>query len=223
MEVSGIVLGLTMEILELVVIVGVPLALGLLWNQWAGGASGFLMGTFYALYWANSFHGIAGSGTVLLAYIVSPMLIGYMAGALNKRSDNFKRLLISGFVACYNWRHSNVYYIPNVSCKRCHRNNWICIDRLGTYACRCTDRCCGQSFLLVRHGKLANTQIFLNPLLFLGTILSQISCDKKTCINYKEGHCSLTNPEKVGNACLDFEDAMDALRLKADAIKGTLG
>ena len=90
----GIVLGLTMEIQELVVIVGVPLALGLLWNQWAGGASGFLMGTFYALYWANSFHGISGSGTVLLAYIVSPMLIGYMAGALNKRSDNFKRILI---------------------------------------------------------------------------------------------------------------------------------
>ena len=51
----GIVLGLTMEILELVVIVGVPLALGLLWNQWAGGASGFLMGTFYALFWASSF------------------------------------------------------------------------------------------------------------------------------------------------------------------------
>ena len=95
----GIVLGLTMEILELVVIVGVPLALGLLWNQWAGGASGFLMGTFYALYWASSFHGISGSGTVLLAYVLSPMLIGYMAGALNKRSDNFKRILISGIVA----------------------------------------------------------------------------------------------------------------------------
>ena len=96
----GIAYGLTMEILELVVIVGVPLALGLLWNQWAGGASGFLMGTFYALYWANSFHGISGSGTVLLAYIVSPMLIGYMAGALNKRSDNFKRILISSLTAC---------------------------------------------------------------------------------------------------------------------------
>lgn len=95
----GIVLGITMEIFELVVIVGVPLALGLLWNQWAGGASGFLMGTFYALYWANSYHGIQGSGTVLLAYILSPMLIGYMAGALNKRSENFKRLLISGNVA----------------------------------------------------------------------------------------------------------------------------
>jgi hypothetical protein len=95
----GLVLGLTMEILELVVIVGVPLALGLLWNQWAGGASGFLMGGFYALYWSGSFHGIAGSGTVLLAYVLSPMLIGYMAGALNKRSDNFKRLLISALLA----------------------------------------------------------------------------------------------------------------------------
>jgi hypothetical protein len=95
----GIILGLTMEILELVVIVGVPLALGLLWNQWAGGSSGFLMGTFYALYWSSSFHGIAGSGTVLLAYILSPMLIGYMAGALNKRSDDFKRILIAALVA----------------------------------------------------------------------------------------------------------------------------
>jgi hypothetical protein len=95
----GIVTGLVMEIEELVVIVGVPLALGLLWNQWAGGASGFLMGTFYALYWSNSFIGMHGFGTVLLAYIVSPMLIGYMAGALNKRSDNFKRILISSLIA----------------------------------------------------------------------------------------------------------------------------
>jgi ACR3 family arsenite efflux pump ArsB len=96
----GIILGLTMEILELTVIVGVPLSLGLLWNQWAGGASGFLMGTFYALYWSTAFQGISGSGTVLLAYILSPMLIGYMAGALNKRSDDFKRLLIVSVVSC---------------------------------------------------------------------------------------------------------------------------
>lgn len=95
----GIVMGLTMEIFELTVIVGVPLALGLLWNQWAGGSSGFLMGTFYAFYWSSSFHGATGAGTVLLAYILSPMLIGYMAGALNHKSDDFKRLLISGIVA----------------------------------------------------------------------------------------------------------------------------
>lgn len=96
----GIIVGLTMEILELTIIVGVPLALGLLWNQWAGGASGFLMGTFYALYWYNAFQGISGSGTVLLAYVLSPMLIGYMAGALNKRSDDFKRILLVSVVSC---------------------------------------------------------------------------------------------------------------------------
>jgi hypothetical protein len=95
----GIVFGIVMEIFELVVIVGVPLALGLLWNQWAGGASGFLMGTFYALYWSSSYHGMTGAGTVLLAYILSPMLIGYMAGALNKRLDNFKRLLVASLTA----------------------------------------------------------------------------------------------------------------------------
>ncbi len=33
---------------------------------------------------------------------------------------------------------------------------------------------------------------------------------------------TLTNPEKVGDSCPDFEDAMDSLRLKADAIRGTL-
>ena len=74
-----------MELEELVVIAVVPLLLGLVWNRWAGGASGFLMGSFYALYWANSFHGHPGSGTVLLAYILSAMLIGYIAGALNKK------------------------------------------------------------------------------------------------------------------------------------------
>ena len=47
-------------------------------------------------------------------------------------------------------------------------------------------------------------------------------CDKKTCINYKDGYCTLSNPEKFGDACLDFEDAMDFLRLKADAVRGTL-
>jgi hypothetical protein len=96
---AGIVLGIIMELEELTVIVAVPLMLGLVWNRWAGGASGFLMGSIYALYWANIFHGIVGSGTVLIAYILSAMLIGYMAGALNKRSEDFRRMLISGIVA----------------------------------------------------------------------------------------------------------------------------
>jgi hypothetical protein len=101
---SGIVIGITMELQELVLIAVVPLLLGLVWNQWAGGASGFLMGSIYALYWADSYRSpmagnITGSGTVLLAYLLSAMLIGYMAGALNKRSTDFRRMLISGVVA----------------------------------------------------------------------------------------------------------------------------
>lgn len=100
----GVFTGITMEFQELVIIVAVPLTLGLVWNRWAGGASGFLLGSIYALYWADSYHSsmagnIQGSGTVLLAYILSAMLIGYMAGALNKRSENFRRMLISGATA----------------------------------------------------------------------------------------------------------------------------
>jgi hypothetical protein len=81
----------------------------------------------------------------------------------------------------------------------------------------------GQSFLLVRHGRSQRPKYFLTPFYFWGTILSQISCDKKSCIYCKDGHCSLTNPEKVGNECLDLEDATDFVRLKADAIKRTRG
>ncbi len=101
----GIATGITMELQELVMIAVVPLLLGLVWNKWAGGASGFLLGTLYALYWADSYHSsfagarMSGFGTILLAYIISAMLIGYMAGALNKRSDNFRRMIISGIIA----------------------------------------------------------------------------------------------------------------------------
>ena len=70
---------------------------------------------------------------------------------------------------------------------------------------------------------LKNTQISLNPYLFWGPILSPTTCDKKTCINYKAGLCNLVNPEKNGLDCLDYEDALDFYRLRADAIRGTLG
>ena len=50
--------------------------------------------------------------------------------------------------------------------------------------------------------------------------LNSIFCDKKTCINYKEDHCSLANPEKVGSECLDYEDAMDFLEIKSRCDKG---
>jgi hypothetical protein len=99
----GVVTGITMELQELVLIAVVPLLLGLVWNRWAGGASGFLLGSIYALYWAPAYQsfrfGGGGGGTILLGYVLSAMLIGYIAGALNKRSENFVRLVVTGVVS----------------------------------------------------------------------------------------------------------------------------
>ncbi|MCL5876792.1 MAG: hypothetical protein M1540_03165 [Candidatus Bathyarchaeota archaeon] len=53
--------------------------------------------------------------------------------------------------------------------------------------------------------------------------MSFAECDQKTCIHHKNGYCTLKDPEKTGQCCLDFEDAMDFLRLRADAVRGTLG
>ena len=101
----GIVTGIISEIEEMVVIVGVPLLLGLTWNRWAGGASGFLLGSIYAIWWSvkyGAFSGgrlLMGFGPTVLGWVLSAMLIGYMAGALNKRSENFLRMVICGVVA----------------------------------------------------------------------------------------------------------------------------
>ena len=104
----GIVTGIISEIEEMVVIVGVPLLLGLTWNRWAGGASGFLLGGFYAMWFAVKYgvfsygtfpRGASSFGPTILGFVLSAMLIGYMAGALNKGSDKFKRMLIVGVIA----------------------------------------------------------------------------------------------------------------------------
>ena len=104
----GIVTGIIGEIEEMVVIVGVPLLLGLAWNRWAGGASGFLLGSVYAIWWAVKYdifsygtvpRGSTGFGPTILGWVLSAMLIGYMAGALNKRSENFLRMVVVGIVS----------------------------------------------------------------------------------------------------------------------------
>ncbi|MFZ7137454.1 MAG: hypothetical protein ACOWW1_03415 [archaeon] len=98
----GAITGIVMQLEELLVLAVIPLLLGLAWNQWAGGASGFIMGSLYALYWADSFSfggGAFGGNSILLGYVLSPILIGYMAGAMNKKSDNFRRMLIVGIVS----------------------------------------------------------------------------------------------------------------------------
>ena len=90
------------------IILGVPLVLGLLWNKWAGGAAGFVMGGMYYVAQAGLYTGyFAGSnppynyyGDVsLLFWLVNGVIIGYMAGALTKGSTNFKRMLAAGLTA----------------------------------------------------------------------------------------------------------------------------
>lgn len=100
MSSSPAAIGLKYILLEAIVVVGVPMLIGLAWNQWAGGASGFLMGSLYTLYFADQVYASQGSGDIsLLGNLVSAMLIGYVAGALNKRSDSYKRMLIAGVTA----------------------------------------------------------------------------------------------------------------------------
>ncbi len=107
-EAVGLYIGIISELEELVIIVGVPLLLGLVWNRWAGGASGFLLGSIYAMWFAVKYgmfsfsafsRGGSGFGPTILGYVLSAMLIGYMAGALNKRSDDFRRMLIAGIAS----------------------------------------------------------------------------------------------------------------------------
>ena len=91
------------------IILGIPLVLGLLWNKWAGGAAGFVMGGIYYVANAGQYNGIYGTMGVttynffgdvsMLFYLVNAVVIGYMAGALNNGSTNFKRMLISGLTA----------------------------------------------------------------------------------------------------------------------------
>ncbi len=87
---------------EAILVIGVPMLFGLLWNQWAGGASGFLLGSIYALYVNDVFaaskiftpDGMVGDISNL-GYVVSAMLTGYITGALNKGSLSFKRMVES--------------------------------------------------------------------------------------------------------------------------------
>ena len=93
-------IGLKYPLLEAIVIVGVPMLIGLIWNQWAGGASGFLLGSLYALYYSDQLYASQGRADIsLLGNLVSAMLIGYIAGALSKRSINYRRMLAAGVIS----------------------------------------------------------------------------------------------------------------------------
>jgi hypothetical protein len=89
------------------IVLGVPLVLGLLWNKWAGGAAGFIMGGMYYVACAGLYTGYYnGAGNYnfygdmsMLGYLVNAIIIGYMAGALCNKSTNFKRMLGAGMTA----------------------------------------------------------------------------------------------------------------------------
>ena len=86
------------------IILGIPLVLGLLWNKWAGGAAGFIMGGMYYVASAGHYNGLFGTmmglnyyGDIsMLFWIVYGVVIGYMAGALSNGSTNFKQMLFAG-------------------------------------------------------------------------------------------------------------------------------
>ena len=91
------------------IVMGVPLILGLLWNKWAGGAAGFVMGGMYYVASAGQYNGLYSSMGVtnynffgdisMLFYLVNAVVIGYMAGAINNGSTNFKRMILAGLTA----------------------------------------------------------------------------------------------------------------------------
>jgi hypothetical protein len=90
------------------IVLGIPLVLGLLWNKWAGGAAGFIMGGLYYVATAGLYTGYyAGSSPAynfygdisMLFWLVNGVVIGYVAGSLNNGSTNFKRMLGAGLTA----------------------------------------------------------------------------------------------------------------------------
>jgi len=92
---------------EAILTTGIPLFAGLIWNQWAGGGAGFLLGSIYALYVNDTYAafqmGVSNMGMIgdisTLGYVVSAMLVGYMAGALNRGSFSFRRMVVAAMIA----------------------------------------------------------------------------------------------------------------------------
>ena len=91
------------------IVLGIPLVLGLLWNKWAGGAAGFIMGGIYYVATAGQYNGLYATFQVstynffgdvsMLFYLVNAVIIGYIAGSLTNGSTNFKRMLVAGLTA----------------------------------------------------------------------------------------------------------------------------
>jgi len=107
------------------IVFGIPLLFGLIWNKWAGGGVGFLTGSLYYISFAsyNTWWTLLNFGKSIEAgglgaqtgvdftvnlfadpsfignYIVCGILLGYVAGALNNKSYSFKRMLGASLTA----------------------------------------------------------------------------------------------------------------------------
>ena len=96
---------------EAILITAIPMFAGLIWNKWAGGGTGFILGSIYALYVNDVYAAYTAMGylefspTMMvgeitnLGFVVSAMLVGYMAGALNRGSYSFRRMVVSALIA----------------------------------------------------------------------------------------------------------------------------
>jgi hypothetical protein len=109
------------------IVLGIPLILGLTWNKWAGGAAGFIMGGAYYLAYAGYSTAAYAAYNVFtynffgdmsfLFYLVSAIIIGYMAGALNNGSTNFKRMIGVGLTAAITTQLIQTFMDLNYSLK----------------------------------------------------------------------------------------------------------
>jgi hypothetical protein len=63
------------------IVLGVPLVLGLLWNKWAGGAAGFIMGGMYYVAAAGEYNGLYAMGG--MATVTIPITTDTLAGIAN--------------------------------------------------------------------------------------------------------------------------------------------
>ena len=96
---------------EAILVTAIPLFAGLIWNKWAGGAAGFLLGSIYALYVNDVYAAYVAMGYIEmsagfmvqeitnLGFVVSAMLVGYISGALNRGSYSFRRMVVSALIA----------------------------------------------------------------------------------------------------------------------------
>jgi len=112
---------LTVGITEGLLSCGIPIFLGLTWNRWAGGASGFLLSVLFTV-GMGVYYGTAFVPTMdWLGVIVSGMLVGYIAGALMERSrmrgnTGFKSMLkwstVAAIVGIVFTTQTYIWYSP---------------------------------------------------------------------------------------------------------------